>query len=86
MPEGEQVHASLHTQRGVAGQQRRRLNETVDAMPIGEADVVAEGDVVETCKEDGVGKRGKATLPHGEVSFPKDDPNGQAFGRVWGLN
>ena len=59
-----QVHTGLHRQTRVCGQERGRLDQAVGAVAVGEADVVADGQVVDA----GVDARARRAPPTGRTT------------------
>jgi hypothetical protein len=84
MPQGEQVNARLHAQGWVAREQRGGLHQTVDAVAAREADVVADGDVVEAGTANELGQVREPASPGSHIGFSQDDPEGQPLGVLGG--
>jgi hypothetical protein len=61
----------------VGAQQRGGLDQAVDTVAAGEADVVANGDVIEAGGGDRLGELGEAALPVAEILLAQHDPGRQ---------
>ncbi len=71
--QGEQVDAGLDRQRRMCGQQRRRLDQAVYSVTSSEADVVADGYVIDAGRRDGCGQLRQPAAPPAKIGLPQDD-------------
>ena len=72
---GEQIDAGLHRQAGVRREQRRRLDQPVRAVAVGEADMVAHGEVIDARRDRPLRELGQPARPGDQVLLAKDDPH-----------
>jgi hypothetical protein len=76
----DQVHAGLHGHMRMRGQQRGRLDRAVGAVTVGEADVVADGQVVDAGVDSMRGELPEPTGPGTEVLLAEHDADPDGVG------
>ena len=59
----------------MGGQKRSCLDQPIRAMAVGEADVVAYGQVIETARHRALGEFMQAARPGAEIVLAQDDPH-----------
>jgi hypothetical protein len=76
----DQVHTGLHGQTRMRGQQRGRLDQAVGAVTVGEADVIADGQVVDAGVDSMRGELPEPTGPGTEVLLAEHDADPDGVG------
>ena len=77
--DAQQVDAGLDRERGVGGEQRHRLDEAVGTVAAGEADVVADGQVVDPRRGRSARELAEPAAIGEQVGFPEDEADADAF-------
>ena len=81
MAQGEEIDARLHGHARIGREERRGLDQAVRPMTVGEADVVADGQVVDPGRHRARGELVQPAGPGAEVLLTKDDPDADAHVR-----
>ena len=75
MTQGQQIDARLHPNVRMGGQKRSGLDQAIRAMAVGEADVIAHRQVVDTRRQRALGELVQAARPGAEILLAHDDPH-----------
>ena len=83
MAQRKQVHPGLHRDARMGRQQRGRLDQAVGAVAVGEADVVADGEVIHTRRHRALGELVQPARPGAQILLAQDDPDLDRAGWGW---
>ena len=73
--QGQQIDARLHPDVRMGGQKRSCLDQPIRAMAVGEADVVAHRQVIDTRRDRALGEFVQAARPGAEIVLAQDEPH-----------
>jgi len=75
MPEGKQVHPGLYRDARMSRQQRGRLDQPISTVAVGEADVVADREVIHAGRDGTPGELVQPARPGAQVLLAQNDPD-----------